>query len=60
MHRARVAQGLNESFPEFGSTGGAFPFAKIYDKGEGPREVRSVPPRLFARSALPAERRVLG
>jgi hypothetical protein len=29
---------------EGGNSGGGFPFAKIHDIGEGPHEVRSVPP----------------
>ncbi len=37
---------------EIGSTGGAFPFAKIHPRGERPHEVRTVPPRLFARYGL--------
>jgi hypothetical protein len=39
-------------FAEIGNTGGVFPFAKIHCTGERPHEVRSVPPRLFARCGL--------
>jgi hypothetical protein len=45
QHRSRIAQRL-------GSTGGCFPFAKIYYMGERPHKVRQVPPRLFARCGL--------
>ncbi len=52
QRRSHIAQRLNESFPEAGSTEGAFPFAKIHCRGERPHEVRDVPPHLFARCGL--------
>ena len=56
--RSRITQRLNESRSEIGSIEGAFPFAKIYCTGERPHEMRFVPPCLFARCGLAAERRV--
>ena len=51
---------LRRSFSETGSTVGDFPFAKIHWKGEGPHEVRCIPPRLFARCGLAWEKARLG
>jgi len=56
QRRSRIGQRLNESCSEIGSIEGAFPFAKIYCTGERPHEVRSVPPRLFARCGLAGQR----
>jgi len=54
--RSRIAQRLDvpNKFSEVGSTGGAFPFAKIHVRANGPHEVWYVPPSLLASSPAAA------
>ncbi|MEK6671131.1 MAG: hypothetical protein AABY48_04760 [Nitrospirota bacterium] len=51
---------LRRSAADIGSTGGYFPFAKIYSMGERLHEVRYVPPRLFTRCGLAWDKARLG
>jgi hypothetical protein len=56
--RSRVAKRFNVEghASDIRNAEGAYPLAKIHCKGERLHEVRSVPPRLFARCGLVGQR----
>jgi len=51
---------LSRNFSEVENAVGAFPFAWILARANGPHEVRYVPPRLFARCGLVWDKARLG